>query len=305
MQQTRVIETKKDLLDIKQKLLSEIKGLDEKKVPNAKWQLACTSGVVTAYKTGKIVIQSKESDWLENVSRILHQFSEEGKTKGDTTESFIPHIGIDEAGKGDYFGPMVISAVFVANSKDAEKLMKLGVRDSKKISDRRAIELREHILKVCKHVSEVVISPQKYNELYLKIRNVNKLLAWGHARSLENILEKLSSGECKHVVIDQFSRNESRVLNALMTNGKKMDIKQMHKGEADLAVAAASIVARGRFLIELEEMRKKYKVKFPKGASQVVEFGKEFMNGKTLKDLEKVAKISFRTTLKITSTFDI
>src|SRR5947209_8254796 len=96
------------------------------------------------------------------------------------------HIGVDESGKGDYFGPLVIAACYVG----AEHLAELdGVRDSKKLTDAVALKLSDRIRHFCPH-SVIAIGPAKYNELYDKFRNLNKLLAWGHARSIENVLEQ-------------------------------------------------------------------------------------------------------------------
>ncbi|MBN2101173.1 ribonuclease HIII [Candidatus Dojkabacteria bacterium] len=264
------------------------------------WQLRSEGLVVSAYESGKIVIQGKNTDEVE---KILQKLDVRQDTSDD---SFTSHIGVDEAGKGDYFGPLVVSAVLVESQELSRELVNMGVRDSKKVSDSTAIDLRSSILETCKFTSTVVISPKEYNKKYKNYRNVNKLLAWGHAQSIENILEdtKLKERPSK-VVIDQFAKSESRILDALMTNGKKLEIDQRHGGEEDIAVAAASIVARGRFLLELEKMRSKYGLSFPKGASDVVSFGKEFIKKYGIKELDDVAKISFRTTLKITSTFDI
>src|SRR5581483_11842598 len=118
-------------------------------------------------------------------------------------------IGIDESGKGDYFGPLVVAAVFVTPALEPDlKLMQ--VRDSKRISDGRILEMAQDISQVCKH-SIVAIGPKRYNELYAQIRNLNRLLAWGHARALENILEQVN---CSLAISDQFG-DERFILNAL------------------------------------------------------------------------------------------
>jgi len=102
----------------------------------------------------------------------------------------IERIGIDESGKGDYFGPLVIAAVFVDATTQGE-LKLMGVRDSKKLSDGRILELAPDIKTICPH-SVIAIGPQKYNELYAKIKNLNRLLAWGHAKALETLLERVT-----------------------------------------------------------------------------------------------------------------
>lgn len=311
MQKTAVVSFDGDVSKVKKRLVSQDLEFNSKGAGSSfAWQGKCRDGVITAYKTGKIVIQGKTENWVNGISGLLGKSnSGGGDIEGSVASGFIPHIGVDEAGKGDYFGPMVIAAVFVESAEVRDKLLNIGVRDSKKISDSRAVRLRGEIGNICKGTkgtSEVVISPEKYDELYKKFRNVNKLLAWGHARSIENVLEALPENVCQNAVIDQFSKHKFRILDALMKNGKLLDIKQKHKGESDIAVAAASILARGRFLIELQKLREKYGVEFPKGANHcVVPVGKAFVKEFGVEKLDNVAKLSFRTTLKITATFDI
>src|SRR5262249_39153885 len=160
----------------------------------------------------------------------------------------IERIGIDESGKGDYFGPLVIAAVFVDATTQPE-LGLIQVRDSKKISDGRILEMAPDIKTICPH-SIVAIGPQKYNELYAKIRNLNRLLAWGHARALENLLERVS---CGLAISDQFG-DEHFILNALQQKGRGIVLEQRTKAESDLAVAAASILARAEFLLPLNPL---------------------------------------------------
>ncbi len=152
--------------------------------------------------------------------------------------SSVERIGIDESGKGDYFGPLVIAAVFVTPTTQTD-LSLMQVRDSKKLSDGRVREMAPDIRLLCPH-SIVAIGPQRYNELYTKIRNLNRLLAWGHARALENLLQQV---DCSLAIADQFG-DEQLILNALQEKGKQIRLVQRTKAESDLAVAAASILAR-------------------------------------------------------------
>ena len=205
--------------------------------------------------------------------------------------SRIERIGIDESGKGDYFGPLVIAAVFVDATTQGElKLME--VRDSKKISDGRILEMAPDIKTICPH-SVIAIGPQKYNELYAKIKNLNRLLAWGHAKALENLLERVS---CERAISDQFG-NERLVLNALQDKGRKIVLEQRPKAEADLAVAAASILARAEFLIRLKRLSNEVGTTLPKGASPAVELAAKMIIKKHGRDrLGTVAKLHFKTT---------
>ncbi len=200
-------------------------------------------------------------------------------------------IGIDESGKGDYFGPLVVAAVLVTPA-DEPDLRLMQVRDSKRISDGRILEMAPDIRQVCRH-SVVAIGPQRYNELYLKIRNLNRLLAWGHARALENIL---AHSECPLAISDQFG-DERFIVNALLEKGKKIQLIQRPKAEEDLAVAAASILARAEFLMRLTRLSEEIGLSLPKGASQAVEIAARVVVKKLGRErLESVAKLHFKTT---------
>jgi ribonuclease HIII len=203
----------------------------------------------------------------------------------------IERIGIDESGKGDYFGPLVIAAVFVDATTQGElKLME--VRDSKKISDGRILEMAPDIKTICPH-SVIAIGPQKYNELYAKIKNLNRLLAWGHAKALENLLERVT---CERAISDQFG-NERLILNALQDKGRKIVLEQRPKAESDLAVAAASILARAEFLIRLKRLSGEVGTTLPKGASPSVELAAKMIVKKHGRErLGTVAKLHFKTT---------
>ncbi len=200
-------------------------------------------------------------------------------------------IGIDESGKGDYFGPLVIAAVYVDTARQRE-LALMQVRDSKKISDGRILELAPDIRMVCPH-SVVAIGPHKYNELYAKIRNLNRLLAWGHARALENLLEQVA---CDRAISDQFG-DKRWILHALQQKGRTIVLEQRTKAESDLAVAAASILARAEFLFRLKTLSETVGTTLPKGASPAVELAGRMIVKKHGRDrLDSVAKLHFKTT---------
>ena len=202
-----------------------------------------------------------------------------------------PRIGIDESGKGDYFGPLVIAALLVT-PPDEPDLRLIQVRDSKRISDGRILEMAPDIRQVCRH-SVVAIGPKRYNELYEKIKNLNRLLAWGHARALENILAQT---ECTLAISDQFG-DERFILNALLEKGKSIQLIQRPKAEDDLAVAAASILARAEFLTRLKKLSDEIGIALPKGASPAVEIAARTIVRKLGRaGLEGVAKLHFKTT---------
>lgn len=204
------------------------------------------------------------------------------------------HIGTDESGKGDYFGPLVVAGMFLPEKQESV-LRELGVRDCKKISENRVRELSEVLKKGYKH-SLVVIGPQKYNELYEKLRNLNRILAWAHARVIENILEEV---DCSLAITDQFG-NKLFVQNALMKKGKTIELIQKTKAEEDLAVAAASILARAEFLKRLYFLSKDVGVELPKGSSPLAEeAGVKLVELKGAQVLDKAAKKHFKLTPRI------
>jgi ribonuclease HIII len=204
------------------------------------------------------------------------------------------HIGTDESGKGDYFGPVVVAGVFVPEGQEAV-LNEFGVKDSKRTSDNRARELAEVIKRGYAH-SVVSIGPERYNELFSKLRNLNRILAWGHSRVIENILEKVN---CRLAITDQFG-DKAFVLNALMKKGKQIELIQKPKAEDDLAVAAASLLARAEFLKRLYFLSQDIGLELPKGASpQVEEAGLKLVKSHGPQILEKVAKTHFKTTARI------
>jgi ribonuclease HIII len=214
--------------------------------------------------------------------------------QGAVGKAAIGWIGIDESGKGDYFGPLVIAAVHVT-PRSAEDLLALNVRDSKKIADSVIRTLAVDIKTLCRH-SLIVIGPERYNQLYVEIRNLNKLLAWGHAKALETLLEQVP---CTRAIADQFG-DERLIINALQAKGKQIILEQRHKGEEDIAVAAASILARDEFVRRLSRLATEVGVPLPKGASPAVELAARAVLRKHGQEgLAKVAKLHFKTTQRV------
>ena len=200
------------------------------------------------------------------------------------------HIGVDESGKGDFFGPLCIAGVLV-DEKSEKLFADLGIKDSKKISDKKILELEKSIRANAVH-SIVAISNGRYNELYANIKNLNRLLAWGHARVIENICE---NNACDYALSDKFG-DESLIKSALMKNGRNIELKQMVRAESDIAVAAASILARATYVRKMAEMENVYGIKFPKGcASQVKDAAKEFISKYGKDRLKEVCKTHFKT----------
>lgn len=215
-------------------------------------------------------------------------------------EGFLPSIGTDESGKGDFFGPLVCAGVYV-DETSAGVLQELGVRDSKRLSDRRCRELAERIAAICRQRCNVVeISPARYNDLYEQFRregkNLNTLLAWAHARVLENLLGRVA---CGRAITDQFA-DPRFVQSKLQERGKQIDLIQMPRAEEHIAVAAASVLARARFLERLEALSAQFGVALPKGASHaVVQAGRVLVKQRGAAALRQAAKLHFKTTADV------
>jgi len=203
-------------------------------------------------------------------------------------------IGTDESGKGDYFGPLVAAGFYLDDGQEAV-VRELGVRDSKTLSDRRCREIAAELRSAYPH-SIVTIGPEKYNDLYAKMRNLNRLLAWGHARVIENILERVP---CGRAVTDQFG-DAKFVLDALLKKGRTIELVQRPRGEEDAAVAAASILARAEFLTRLEALGRDWDMDLPKGAGPPVEQAAvAFVRKNGPAALTRVAKTHFKTTVRV------
>jgi ribonuclease HIII len=252
---------------------------------------------VAVYEKGpKVLIQGKGAEQFvqfELEPKILGQ-AKLGYEEVHSPEMFEPHFGVDESGKGDFFGPLVIAGVYVDRGI-ARKLMDAGVQDSKRIgSDARIRALADAIRKTSMDLNEVaLIGPAKYNELYEKFGNLNKLPGWGHARVIENLLAK--KPDCPRSLSDQFA--DKRVIEqSLLRHGRKIDIQQRPRAESDIAVGAASILARQAFIDWLDREGKKLGVRLERGASPAVKSAAEkLVESRGPEMLRQVAKVHFRT----------
>ena len=252
---------------------------------------------VAVYEKGpKVLVQGR------NVEEFV-QFELEPKILGEaklgyeeihSPEMFEPHFGVDESGKGDFFGPLVIAGLYVDRGI-ARKLLDAGIVDSKRIgSDAKIRALAETIRKSSLGLVEtVLIGPAKYNELYEKFGNLNLLLGWGHARVIENLLAKKPA--CPRSLSDQFA--DARVINAsLLKHGRKITIEQRPRAESDIAVAAASIIAREAFINWLERKSKELGLRLDRGVSlSVKESARKLVELSGAGVLREVAKVHFRT----------
>jgi len=284
--------------------LLDAKGWKFGSAPYAFWKAEFQKTNIVAYESGKLTVQGKgTAEFVQFVlePEILREarFGYEAEHQAlEAPEMFTPHAGIDESGKGDYFGPLVIATAYV-DGDTARALLKDGVTDSKKIkSDKRILLLAREIRnKTRGRFSVVAIGPEAYNRLIVKFGNVNRLLAWGHARALENLLDKVP--DCPRAISDQFG-SKTIVLRALMDKGRSIKLEQMHRAEADVAVAAASILARAEFITRLAQLGEKTGITLPRGAGPQVDAAARKLVAKAgAGALPAVAKLHFRTTGKI------
>lgn len=253
---------------------------------------------VTVYQKGpKVLVQGRDT---ENFIRFTLEPEVLGEARLGYEEihdpdKFEPHFGIDESGKGDFFGPLVIAGVFT-DAEITRRLMAAGIMDSKRVTSAARIRQLAAAIRATPGctVEVVSIGPERYNEMHASFTNLNRLLAWGHAR----VIEKLAAArpDCPRALSDQFARPEV-LQRALRDKGLTLQLDQRTKGESDTAVAAASIIARERFIDWMDKTSAACGVKLPLGASaEVVQAARGFVARHGREALGKVAKIHFRTT---------
>jgi ribonuclease HIII len=280
----------------------EERGWEFSDMQYAHWKAVKDKTNIVAYQSGKLTVQGKGTEEL--VLFVLEPeilktsgFGYEEQIK-EPEEPFFPHGGVDESGKGDFFGPLVIAGVFV-DEKTEPALRELGVKDSKTIKSPKQIKAVAAKIRqtVGGKFSIVAVGPAAYNRMYSSFNNLNKLLAWGHAKVIETLLEKVP--ECKDVLSDKFAA-EHLIKNALQQKGRGIKLRQKTKAESDIAVAAASILARDRFLWAMEKLGEDAGVELPKGAgAKVFQIGERIAREQGIEALENFAKLHFKTYAEI------
>lgn len=197
--------------------------------------------------------------------------------------------GVDESGKGDFFGPLVVAA-FLADDCKADDLAALGVRDGKLIADKKILQIDEQLCADFPH-EILVVEPSDYNRRYALIKNLNKLLAEGHAEVIDRLLK---DEQADLVISDKFGKSEL-VEQALAARGQTVPLQQMVRGERIIQVAAASILARATFIREMEKLSDLYGITIPKGAAaQVDEAGRMIVRRHGIESLSNLAKTHFK-----------
>lgn len=251
-------------------------------------------------KRGKCLVQGKgASEFVEFV--LEPQILGEARLGYEAVHdpcAVEPHMGVDESGKGDFFGPLVIAAAYV-DAELCEAMRAMDVKDSKRYtSEKRLLDVAGGLRRLLgRRFSIVTIGPSAYNRLYGRMRSVNTMLAWGHARALENLLEAVP--DCPRAISDQFG-NPAQVKKALLQKGRAIELEQRPRAESDPAVAAASVLARAAFVYALKKLEEAYGQPFVKGASAAVrEAAGRLVAAHGPAILLKTSKCHFRTADKV------
>lgn len=245
----------------------------------------------TFYTSGKLMVQGKDKDdfiifYLE--PEILKNVNySHPKSAIDQTK----RIGCDEAGKGDFFGPLCVASFFY-NPEQTDFLLGLKVNDSKTINDKKIVEIARELKKSCEY-EVITLFPKKYNELYSKFQNLNTLLGWAHIKAMSILSDRVG---CKDILLDQFAKPPFMQNLLGRTAYRTLKLTERTKAEEDIAVACASILARDAFLSGMDSLSKEFEMEIPKGASKkVISAGKKFLSVHGRGNLDRVSKTHFKT----------
>ena len=289
--------SKKIDLKLKEKMLQDLQqqGFEMTYPEYTIFQAKKKNLTCTLYESGSLVVQGKNMDEFikfylepEIIKSFEYSYPEEHT-------DMTPRIGVDEAGKGDFFGPLCIAGIY-CDKTHIKKLIELKVKDSKRFSENSITNIAK-VLKTFPHVV-IRLYPEKYNSLYSQFKNLNYLLGWAHATVIDDLKKKT---HCQKAIIDQFA-SKHIVETALKKKQAEIDLTQRHRGEEDIVVAAASILARDSFLQGLEKLSSEVSFLLPKGASSIVkEAARKLVDQKGKEILPKVSKTHFKTTNEVTS----
>ena len=270
----------------------------EKTPPYAIFQAQEEDTIITLYESGKCMFQGTSAFVDANMWKAIKENDEEDSDQNDYMN--VSSVGSDEVGTGDYFGPIVVTSTYVSKD-DIDYLKKLGVTDSKKITDDKIKKIAPEIIKKIKYKS-IILKNEEYNEKYSKENNMNKIKAIMHNKVLYSILNEVEKPEL--VIVDEFAR-ENRYYSYLN------DVPNIVKGitfvtkaeSKNLAVAAASIISRFIFINEFDKMCDEYHLPFPKGSGSNVDvIGEEAVEKYGKEILNKIAKKNFSNTGRILKT---
>ena len=291
--------------ETKQKMIEYYKDkVRDKKIPYAIFQAQEEDTVITLYESGKAMFQGTSADvdaamWgtvLDNTK----EKKEEQKRK-DQKYHNCSSVGSDEVGTGDYFGPIVVTAAYV-KKEDIEKLEKLGVGDSKKITDDKIKKITPELIKIVKYRS-MILTNKEYNEKYTKDFNMNKIKAILHNKVLYQLITE-EKPSIDYIIVDEFAR-ENRYYEYLKgVPNIQRNITFMTKAEdKNLAVASASVISRYIFLKEFDKLSDSIHIPLPKGAGRDVDtIGEEIVEKYGEEKLKEIAKYNFKNTDRILHT---
>lgn len=290
----------------KLKVWAEARGFPFREVAHASFAFTGPDYQVTFYKSGKLLVQGKGTrDFVEFLlePEILKALTLAEVEAPQSDDLYVPRIGVDESGKGDFFGPLTVAGAY-GNEAIIRKLIEIGVKDSKSIgTDQKIARLAIQIKAIPGFVYAIVpIGNEAYNRLHGTMKSVNRILAWGHARVIENLTGQFHrmNPAPRRAVCDQFARTEKTIASALMKAGRELEIVQKHKAEEDPVVAAASILARDEFVRRLGKLGEPFGVKLPKGASnQVKQVAMDIAKSRGGEALATISKVHFKTTQEI------
>lgn len=291
--------------EIKEKMIDYYKDkVRDKKIPYVVFQAVDEDTVITMYESGKVMFQGKSADidashWGLAIAEIKKDKLVE-KVK-DLKYYNISSIGSDEVGTGDYFGPIVVTAVYV-NKDDIKFLEENGVADSKKLSDETIKKIAPIISKKIKYKS-IILRNSEYNEKYNKETNLNKIKSIMHNKVLYDLV--LENYQYDYIIVDQFAYEKSYYNYLKDINNIQRGITFLTKAEdKNLAVASASIISRYLFLREFDKLSDDVHMPLPKGAGgEVDKVGEELVKKYGEEILDKVAKKNFKNTDRILHTF--
>jgi ribonuclease HIII len=256
------------------------------------------------YRTGKISAGGRASRLRELLEGWRMSQTGVGGTRAATARGGVrplldgtPRLGIDEAGKGDYFGPLVVAGVRITHAETARKLQEIGVRDSKEIRATGISRISGRILEAVgrNNVHVISLPPPEYESRRAAAGNVNMLLSELDATIMGKLVD-----EVEVVVVDEFARSARSYLEPFVPDGVRLEVRT--RAEDDAAVAAASIVARARQLEEIEHLSERIGFGLPLGATHVVEAGRRVVGELGEDGLAEVAKIHFATTRRVLKT---
>jgi ribonuclease HIII len=276
----------------------------DKVIPYVIFQAQDGDTVITMYESGKIMFQGTTADvdssmWLEM----------DGQSKKDSPEVkekekkyyYCSSIGSDEVGTGDYFGPIVVTASFVKN-EDIPYLEELGIKDSKKLTDEKILDIAPKVAKKISYKS-LILSNQEYNEKHGSNNNMNKIKAIMHNKVLYQMVQETKE-KYDYIIVDEFAR-ENRYYDYIK------DMKEIQRGitfmtkaeDKNLAVACSSVISRYIFLKEFDKLSDSLHIPLPKGAGANVDvIGEEIVDKYGQDKLKEVAKLNFANTERILKT---